>query len=223
MRINRIRCLSGAHSLLILLAVAVMMLAMPARRAHAATYPEEAVKAVFLYRIAGYVQWPASMANAPQFTIAVLGADDVAERLKQLLPDQRIQGKSARVIAIDALGEIGDAQMLYVGPEFTGNLNAVLQALKTRPILVVTDQPGALEAGSTVNFLVEQNHVRFEVSTAAARRAGLQIGSGLLAVAEHVKTGNLREKARCLPLGDQNSACFLQLASQAERRRSEAG
>jgi len=220
MRINTIRSRPTAHWLLMTLALTVMMLAVPTGRACAATYSEDAVKAVFLYRFTGYVQWPAPMANAAQFTIAVLGADDVAARLKEFLPEQRIQGKPARVTTIDALQEIGDAQMLYIGPEFTGSLSALIQALRNRPILVVTDQDGALEAGSTVNFLVEQNHVRFEVSTAAAKRAGLQIGSGLLAVAEHVKTGDLQEKARCLPLGDQGPACFFELVSQTNRRRS---
>jgi len=180
--------------------------------AYAAEYPEDAVKAVFLYRFAGYVTWPASSANAPQFTIAVLGAENVAEQLRELLPDHTIQGRSARVMTIQAVGQLGDAQMLYIGPGATGKLSVLIEALRGRPVLIVTDQPGALEEGSTVNFLIEEQHVRFEISTTAAKRSGLLIGSDLLAVAERIKTGELRGRFICSPLGESNLQCPPQLA-----------
>jgi hypothetical protein len=193
----------------------------PARAA--AVYPEEAVKAVFLYRFAGYVTWPASTANTSQFTIAVLGAENVAEQLKEFLPEHPIQGRPARVATIQGLGQLGDAQMIYIGPGVTGKLRPLIEALRDRPVLIVTDQPGALEEGSTVNFLLEQQRVRFEISTAAAKRSGLQIGSGLLAVAERVKTGDLRGRSICRPFGGTNPPCPLQLARQMNRLRYGAG
>jgi hypothetical protein len=183
----------------------------------AETYPEEAVKAIFLYRFAGYVTWPASTANAPQFTIAVLGAETVAAQLKEFLPQHPIQGRPARVATIQGLSQLGDAQILYIGPGFAGKLSLLTDALKDRPILIVTDQPGALEEGSTVNFLMEQQHVRFEISTAAAKRSGLLISSGLLAVAERVKTGDVRGRAICRPFGENNPPCPLRLAKKTNR------
>jgi len=172
-----------------MLAVALIVFGIPPTAARAAApYPEEAVKAIFLYRFAGYVTWPASTANTAQFTIAVLGAENVAEQLKEFLPEHPIQGRPARVATIQGLGQLGDAQMLYIGPGVTGKLSVLIEALKNRPVLIVTDQPGALEEGSTVNFLLEEQHVRFEISTAAAKRSGLSIGSDLLAVAQRVKT-----------------------------------
>jgi hypothetical protein len=205
-----------------MLAVALVMFGTgttPARAAGA--YPEEAVKAVFLYRFAGYVTWPASTANAPQFTIAVLGAENVAEQLKEFLPEHPIQGRPARVATIQGLGQLGDAQMLYIGPGFAGKLSVLIEALKDRPVLIVTDQPGALEDGSTVNFLIEQQHVRFEISIAAAKRSGLSIGSDLLAVAQRVKTGDLR--SICRPFGENNPLCPVQLATQMDRLRYREG
>src|SRR5579871_2335424 len=56
----------------------------------AAAFPADAVKAVFLYRFAGYVQWPMSETQPDRFLLAVLGADDVAARLQRLLPDHPI-------------------------------------------------------------------------------------------------------------------------------------
>jgi hypothetical protein len=206
------------------LATAVILVATQLTSAHAASeYPEEAVKAVFLYRFAGYVTWPASAATAPQFTIAVLGADKVAAQLKALLPDHLIQGKPMRVTTIAAVDQVDDDQMLYVGPEFGGKLAALIEALKGRPILVVTDQPGALDAGSMVNFVVEQAHVRFEISTYAAKRSGLLIDAGLLAVAEHIKTGGLLENWSCGPSDEISARCRSHLVGLAHRPGNAAG
>jgi len=184
----------------------------PPTPADAAEYPEDAVKAVFLYRFAGYVTWPASSAIASQFTIAVLGAENVAEQLKELLPEHPIQGRPAHVTTIHGLGQLGDSQMLYIGPGATGKLSMLIEALRGRPVLIVTDQPGALDEGSTVNFVIERQHVRFEISTVAAKQAGLLIGSDLLAVAERIKTGELRDRFVCRPLGESNLPCPLQHA-----------
>jgi hypothetical protein len=219
-------CVHGHRTLcwrIAVLSAALMMSAIQPCLAHAAAaYPEEAVKAVFLYRFAGYVTWPASTANAPQFTIAVLGEENVAKQLKEFLPGHSIQGKPARVASIQGLGQLGDAQMVYIGSDFAGKLGAVLEALKDRPVLIVTDQPGALEEGSTVNFLIEQQHVRFEISTVAAKRSGLAISSGLLTVAERVKTSDLRGRSLCRPFED-DPLCRLRLVSRMNRARYRGG
>jgi hypothetical protein len=206
-----------------ILAIALLLLGTPPPAAHAAaTYPEDAVKAIFLYRFAGYVTWPASTASAAQFTIAVLGAENVAEQLKEFLPQHTIQGKPARVATIQGISQLGDAQIVYIGADFAGKLSVLIEALRDRPILIVTDRLGALDEGSTVNFLLENQRVRFEISIAAAKRSGLQIGSGLLAVAERVKTGDGRGMAICRPFGANHPPC-LQLAAQMNRLRHREG
>jgi len=53
-------------------------------------------------------------------------------------------------------------------------------------MLVVTDSPGALKRGSMINFVLSDGHLRFEISLAAADRAGLSLSSRLLAVAQAV-------------------------------------
>lgn len=194
----------------------LLVLGVPSLGALAATvYPAEAVKAVFLYRFAGYVQWPPPLGDAPRFTIAVLDAPAVAAQLAQLLPDHPILGKPGVVHAIRRINDLGDAQMLYVGTDYDGDLRALLEGLQGRPVLVVTDRPGGLEAGSTVNFVIDQQHVRFEVSMPAARRAGLKISSDLLAVAAHVETGQLVPvPVLCRPLDAHSVNCFLHVADR---------
>jgi hypothetical protein len=61
-------------------------------------------------------------------------------------------------------------------------------------MLVVTDAPGALRDGSMINFQVVDQRVRFEISLAAAERAGLELSSRLLAAAMSVDTTSALSK-----------------------------
>src|ERR1700686_1569166 len=76
------------------------------RAAQAQSYSEDAVKAAFLYRFAGYVDWPAAALAEPQFTIAVLDADGVASELGRLLHNRRVQDRAAQVRSIKSIREL---------------------------------------------------------------------------------------------------------------------
>ncbi len=88
---------------------------------------------------------------------------------------------------ISDVGQIGNARILYVGGGGEINLHAIVEAVGTRPVLVVTDDARGLTAGSTINFIRDGRKLRFEVSLAAAERSQLRISSDLLAVASRVQ------------------------------------
>jgi hypothetical protein len=165
-----------------------MWLCTAADAAPRSVYPAEAVKAAYLYRFTGYVDWPTASPSG-SFTFAVMDSEPVAEALARLLPEQRVAGRPASVRRIGRLEELGDAQVLYVGSGSEARLQAIVRALGRRPVLVVADQPGALASGAAVNFVTADRRVRFEVSLPAAARAGLTMRAGLLSVARHVERG----------------------------------
>jgi YfiR/HmsC-like len=171
------------------------------RAAQAQSYSEDAVKAAFLYRFAGYVDWPAAALVEPQFTIAVLDADGVAGELGRLLQNRRVQNRPARVRSIKSIKELNNAQMLYIGASHRGDLRRVIAALSGRPVLVVTNEDDGLDAGSTVNFLLIDQRVRFEISVDAAQSAGLKVASELLAVALRVRGKRVYSEAGCEEAG----------------------
>lgn len=189
--------LPAAMLLLVLWAISAVV--SPSRAAE--QYSEDAVKAAFLYRFAGYVDWPDEALASPNFTIAVLGAEGVASELQQLLPNHPLKNRPTQVRKIASVKELGDAQVLFVGPAQADNARAAIAALAMRPVLVVTDEERGLENGSTVNFLVVDRRIRFEISLIAAERSGLKISSDMLSVAARVQGGRLRSDASCTPLG----------------------
>src|SRR3984957_9874607 len=202
-------------ALTLLAAVWAMSLAVRAAGA-AESYSEDAVKAAFLYRFTGYVDWPPQAAADPQFTIAVLDAGGVATELERLLQNRQIQNRPAQVRPIKNLRELDGAQMLYIGGSHRDDLHRLISSVAGRPVLVVTSQEGGLDAGSSVNFLLIDPRGRFEISLDAAQGSGLRVASELLAVAIRVRGRRVYTEAGCDAVGTSTEVapCVREAARQ---------
>jgi hypothetical protein len=202
-----------AASVLALTAIAALI----TRTRAAETYSEDAVEAAYLYRFAGYIDWPEDKPSAQPFVIAVLDSPGVARELHHLLPGHRIGNREAEVREVSGLQDVGNAQILYVGPGRAESLRRMLPEFDQRHMLLVTAEERGLDAGSALNFLVIDHRVRFEISLTAADRSGLRISSELLGVAVRVLGGGRQSRGGCSPfylrdvLGD---ACAVVVAGR---------
>ncbi len=159
-------------------------------------YSEDAIKAAYLYRFAGYVNWPDSEPGNAPFTIDVLGAPGVAKELRRLLPGHLINNRTPQVREITAARDLGAAQMVYVGAGRAHLLRSLVPVPGGASMLLVTDEEEGLTSGSTLNFLTVDRNVRFEVSLTAADRWGLKISSDLLGVAIRVQGNKGQQEGR---------------------------
>jgi hypothetical protein len=166
---------------------AVLALVTTAPSLGAASYSEDAVKAAYLYRFTQYIEWPESSTHQIPFIIAVVDAPGVAAELRKILPTHKVKNTEAQVREVTRLQDLGTAQMVYVGPA-TADRRDIIVALSAKPVLVVTDADQGLGMGSVLNFVMQNNRVRFEVSLVAADRSGLRISAELLGVAARVQS-----------------------------------
>ncbi len=160
------------------------------------SYSEDAVKAAYLYRIAGYVDWPQSIPADAPFIIALLDAPGIARELERLLRGRLIHGRIAHAREFSGARNLGAPQVLYLAAGHADFLRAVVPMAGVQPMLVVTDEEGGLNAGSVLNFLTVDRRVRFEVSLTAAARWGLRISSELLDIAVHVQGSRRQSRSR---------------------------
>lgn len=63
------------------------------------------------------------------------------------------------------------------------SVDTALDAVRGQPVLTVTDLPPAAPHKGIINFVLQSNHVRFEIDGGEATRNGLRISSQLLALA----------------------------------------
>jgi hypothetical protein len=158
-------------------------------RAQAGAAPREsAVKAAFLYKFGSFVDWPAGTFASGQepLVIGVLGDEAVGDELAQLAAGRSVEGRPLTIRTLKDGEPPGPVHILFIGAMRPAKLRELLAAT-AGPVLVVTQQEGALQAGSVINFVAEGGRVRFDASLTSAEARGLRLSARLLAVARLVE------------------------------------
>ena len=155
------------------------------------TQLELKVKAAFLYKFIGYIDWPAASFAKPDtpVTIGVVGADQVAAELAQAVAGRTANDRPVTVRRLKAGESLDAVHVLFVGKAENARLAQLAQAAQQRSVLTVTESEGALAQGSVINFVTVERRVRFEIALDSAEKSRLKLSSRLLAVAQQVRTG----------------------------------
>ena len=169
----------------------------PAPRAQVSPPTEYELKAAFLYNFAKFIDWPeSSFANARSpFVICVLGADPFGRVLDDVLRNKSIGSRAVVIERFKDLAQARQCQMIFVSQSEGPHLAAILQDLQHAPVLVVGESDGFAEAGGTLQFTLEDAHLRFLINTDAAQRAGLNVSSKLLSLAKVVHDSGIKDRS----------------------------
>jgi hypothetical protein len=148
---------------------------------------EYAIKAAYLYQFGHYIQWPsdAFTDDKSPFVIGILGTDPFGDTLNEIARDKKIGGRQIVIRQFNSLADYKPCHILFIASptEITDQLRNISK-LQNFPVLLVGERHGFAEQGGTINLLIEQNKVRFEVNTEVAKREQLKISSKLLSLAK---------------------------------------
>lgn len=156
----------------------------PAQRA-----TEYEVKAAFLYNFARFVTWPDSafaQANSP-LVIGVFGSNPIGTTLEKTVQGKSIQDHPFIIEQFHSLEDIKTCHILFISPTERSQLNTLLDHVKNKPILTISEQNNFCQMGGMINFILQKRNVRFEMNPDAIDQANLSISSRLLKLAQIVK------------------------------------
>lgn len=191
---------------LIVLALVLFMAAIaPKARADSAQSLEYQVKAAFIYNFIKFVDWPKGKladSNEPVI-IGIVGKDPFGNAFAPV-KDKDDKGRKVTIKRFKSFQELkgsnGNDQgelnrqieamrkchLLFVCPSESERIPDIIASVKGHSVLTVADTQGFLEAGGIINFIMEEQKVRFEINVATAKQAKLQIRSQLLRLAKRV-------------------------------------
>jgi hypothetical protein len=145
--------------------------------------PEYGIKAAYLYKFIGFVEWPrAGAANAP-INLCVAGKDPFGHLL-----DEGFQGKKSgeRAILIRRVSDLRTTracQILFVGPISDKDYRVLQKDIQGAPVLLVSDDEGPPARDATIVFHNVGGRILFDIRAEAARAEGIEISSQLLKLA----------------------------------------
>jgi hypothetical protein len=155
----------------------------------AETSKEYQVKAVFLFRLAQFVEWPTNAfqdARNP-IIIGVLGNDPFGEALDIATRGETAGGRPLVVQRFRRVDEIQSCHILFISRSEAGKVKDIVATFASKPVLTVSDVDGfAPTHDGMIYFMTEQNKVRLRIDPHTAKNAGLVLNSRLLRMAEVV-------------------------------------
>jgi hypothetical protein len=166
-------------------------------RAQSATSSDSSeylIKAGFIYNFAKLVEWPsATSVPGMPITIGVIGNDSFADVLEHTVDGKKIDGRSLVVKSLRWKDyRECSCHILFIAAQESAHDDEIIQALKTSPVLTISEVPGFAKRGGIINFTLQDSKVRFEANVDAAKQAGLNISSRLLSLASIIQTNTTR-------------------------------
>jgi hypothetical protein len=161
-----------------------MLIILAALWCPAANTPTESqVKAAFLFNFVKFTEWPTlavSNAAAP-LVIGVLGADPFGPILDELVKGETVKGRPLVIRRFQPGDDVSGCQVLFVSRSERERLPALLESLKQKPMLTVSDLDRFCQQGGMINLaLSAAGTVKPEINPEGARSAGVLISSKLL-------------------------------------------
>ena len=146
------------------------------------------VKAAYLYSFAKFVKWPVGTfpdASDP-IRLCILNDAPFQAQLNLLVKDKNIDGHPILVIPIHAGEQSRSCHELFIGASESQNTSEIIESLHGTSVLTVGETNGFVEEGGIINFVLEDEHVHFQVNQKMANEAGLRMSSQLLSLAKLV-------------------------------------
>ncbi len=173
--------------------VSILLAPQPAsaQNAERGSSVERQVKAAYLYRFAGFVEWPDGVFVRPDaaLVIGVAGSDNMAEELERSASGQNVGGRPIVVRRLRRADPLTGVHILFAGQADKGWQADLVAASRHQPVLTVTESEDAFALGSVLNFTLVDQKVRFEVALKAAALGHLKISARMLSAAYRVVPG----------------------------------
>lgn len=154
--------------------------------AKAQTAAEYQVKAVFIYNFTRFIDWPAAAfesAGSP-FTIGILGEDPFGNALEEAVGSEKVNNHSIVIKRFATVKEVTACQILFINSKDAEYIKNTISELKDKSVLTVSDASNFASSGGVIGFFLENNKVRMQINTEAAKAASLVISSKLLSLSK---------------------------------------
>ena len=151
---------------------------------------EYQVKAAFLFNFSQFVEWPAQTFANPESraVIGIFGKDPFGTYLEETIVNETINKHPLVIQHFNTVDEITNCQILFINLNDKNQLRLLIEKLKGKNILTVSDANNFAKMGGMVRFYIKDDKINIQINLDAAKEENLIISSKLLKLAEIVKT-----------------------------------
>jgi len=148
---------------------------------------EYVLKTIFLYNLAKFVSWPSDSFEDAQSPIVfgVLDKNPFGSAL-DAIRIKTIQNRKIMIRYFSAYEDVDGRHLLFISRSEKDQVAEIMKGLQHKKMLTIGDMKDFATQGGIINFILEDEKVRFEINLEAAKRSGIEISSQVLNLARIV-------------------------------------
>jgi hypothetical protein len=151
---------------------------------------EDKLKALYLFNFSYFVKFPEQCEqDCDEFTICSTGSfSQVTEHLNKIISGEKVDGKPIKLKVFNDYEHVYPAcQILFINSNDEKHLYSIIEAVKDKPTLTVSDIKNFTAKGGMVGFDYAKNRLIPVINNDLAQQQQLKISSKLLNIAREVK------------------------------------
>ncbi len=145
-------------------------------------------KSAFTLNFIRYIGWSEEQTKG-DFIIGVVGKKELADMLKEQSTGRKFGYQDIVIKEFTTVDKITPCHVLYVGKaaKFVENKDKVFKNSGNKNFLLITETNSAIESGSIINFVIENDILKFEISESNAANLGITYNSKLSSMSSAIK------------------------------------
>lgn len=149
---------------------------------------EYQLKLAFLINFARFITWPESSFTATQgeLTVCVVGQNPFGDELRKI-ENRKIGERRVRIKLTETAATIDQCHLLFVSSAASRHMPQLLEAIKQRPVVTVSDIPNFVDQGGGIELVLKQEHLAFIINNSRLKDVDIQAASPMLNLALEVR------------------------------------
>jgi hypothetical protein len=136
---------------------------------------EYTIKASFIEKFARFTEWqPPTEGN--YFVISVLGESPFKGELEKMAQNVKLKNKPIKINYIHNYNEADNCQVLFICASEKNKVSQIVNFIKSKNILTVSDSPGFCKKGVHFNFYIDDSQtIKYEVNYTTIKATNLMV------------------------------------------------
>ena len=143
------------------------------------------IKAIYIYNFTKYIEWPDNYKQG-NFVIGVLGNNaSLINELNKMATSKTVG--SQRLEIKNITNADAACHIIYLLSGNATQLAELVDKIKNKSTLIITDKAGLAAKGAGINFVVQENKQKIELNKSNIEKYKLKVASSLVELAIQVK------------------------------------
>jgi len=139
----------------------------------------ERFKALFLYNFIKNIEWPQNSSQS-EVVIGILGNNAIKSELETITSNQKSGNQAIRVKVFTSVEEVTNCHIIYVSPNKSNQIAQLSSKVNRQSTLIVSDSRSGISQGASINFIVNDEKLKYEISKHYIEQQGMKVSANLL-------------------------------------------